>query len=113
MYDVLVLNAWLMHGMHLIQAGKGDFEYLEKKAMEWGEPKVPSAKQVFETFVYVTLCLYTSVFIYVHKSTCVYGFVCMHMVSFGLLVYMLQMQMCGFIYLFIYFFGGWGVVWTK
>lgn len=32
--------------MRLEQAGKGDFEYLEKKAMEWGEPKVPSAKQV-------------------------------------------------------------------
>lgn len=29
-----------------MQAGKADFEYLEKKAMEWGEPKVPSAKQV-------------------------------------------------------------------
>lgn len=29
-----------------MQAGKGDFEMLEKKAMEWGEPKVPSAKQV-------------------------------------------------------------------
>ena len=28
------------------QAGKADFELLEKKAMEWGEPKVPSAKQV-------------------------------------------------------------------
>lgn len=28
------------------QAGKADFETLEKKAMEWGEPKVPSAKQV-------------------------------------------------------------------
>lgn len=32
--------------MHLEQAGKGDFEYLEKKAIEWGEPRVPSAKQV-------------------------------------------------------------------
>ena len=29
------------------QAGKGDFETLEKLAMKWGEPKVPSAKQVF------------------------------------------------------------------
>ena len=28
------------------QAGKADFEMLEKKAIEWGEPKVPSAKQV-------------------------------------------------------------------
>ncbi|KAI5348806.1 hypothetical protein L3X38_001693 [Prunus dulcis] len=31
-------------GAH-IEAGKGDFEYLEKKAIEWGEPRVPSAKQ--------------------------------------------------------------------
>ncbi|XVF24410.1 hypothetical protein REPUB_Repub13aG0125500 [Reevesia pubescens] len=29
----------------LIEAGKADFEMLEKKAMEWGEPKVSSAKQ--------------------------------------------------------------------
>ena len=29
----------------LIEAGKADFEYLEKKAIEWGEPTVPSAKQ--------------------------------------------------------------------
>jgi hypothetical protein len=29
------------------QAGKGDFETLEKLAMKWGGPKVPSAKQVF------------------------------------------------------------------
>lgn len=29
-----------------MQAGKADFEYLEKKALEWGEPKVPSGKQV-------------------------------------------------------------------
>lgn len=28
------------------QAGKADFELLEKKAMEWGEPTVASAKQV-------------------------------------------------------------------
>ncbi|XP_038699700.1 xylose isomerase [Tripterygium wilfordii] len=28
-----------------IEAGKADFDFLEKKAMEWGEPKVPSAKQ--------------------------------------------------------------------
>ncbi|RZC73783.1 hypothetical protein C5167_049264 [Papaver somniferum] len=28
-----------------IEAGKADFEALEKKAMEWGEPKVGSAKQ--------------------------------------------------------------------
>ncbi|KAF5804728.1 putative xylose isomerase [Helianthus annuus] len=28
-----------------IEAGKVDFELLEKKAMEWGEPEVPSGKQ--------------------------------------------------------------------
>lgn len=28
------------------QAGKADFETLEKKAMEWDEPSVPSGKQV-------------------------------------------------------------------
>jgi len=28
------------------QAGKGDFETLEKKVLEWGEPTVPSGKQV-------------------------------------------------------------------
>lgn len=44
--------------MHLPQAGKGDFEYLEKKAMEWGEPKVPSAKQVMQI---IELCLGASV----------------------------------------------------
>lgn len=33
------------------QAGKADFELLEKKAMEWGEPKVPSAKQVIQHYV--------------------------------------------------------------
>ncbi|KAH9806044.1 Xylose isomerase [Citrus sinensis] len=34
-----------------IEAGKADFEMLEKKAMEWGEPKVPSAKQVIHNFL--------------------------------------------------------------
>ncbi|KAG0546240.1 hypothetical protein BDA96_02G430200 [Sorghum bicolor] len=29
----------------LIEAGKGDFETLEKKVLEWGEPTVPSGKQ--------------------------------------------------------------------
>ncbi|XP_050120576.1 xylose isomerase-like isoform X3 [Malus sylvestris] len=29
----------------LIEAGKADFEYLEKKAIGWGEPRVPSSKQ--------------------------------------------------------------------
>lgn len=28
------------------QAGKADFDLLEKKAIAWGEPKVGSAKQV-------------------------------------------------------------------
>ncbi|MEI4856004.1 xylose isomerase, partial [Klebsiella pneumoniae] len=28
-----------------VEAGKADFDLLEKAAMEWGEPKVPSAKQ--------------------------------------------------------------------
>ncbi|CAN1808309.1 Xylose isomerase [Linum perenne] len=28
-----------------IESGEADFELLEKKALEWGEPKVPSAKQ--------------------------------------------------------------------
>lgn len=36
-------NAWWLF---FSQAGKADFDYLEKKAIEWGEPKVPSAKQV-------------------------------------------------------------------
>lgn len=31
-----------------IEEGKADFEYLEKKAKEFGEPKVPSAKQVLQ-----------------------------------------------------------------
>lgn len=30
----------------LPQAGKADFDFLEKKVKEWGEPKVASAKQV-------------------------------------------------------------------
>ncbi|EMS46439.1 Xylose isomerase [Triticum urartu] len=29
----------------MIEAGKGDFETLEKKVLEWGEPTVPSGKQ--------------------------------------------------------------------
>lgn len=35
------------------QAGKADFDYLEKKAIELGEPKVASAKQVRQTSSYV------------------------------------------------------------
>ncbi|KAJ0091625.1 hypothetical protein Patl1_14349 [Pistacia atlantica] len=35
-----------------IEAGKADFEYLEKKAMEWGEPKVPSAKQELAEMIF-------------------------------------------------------------
>lgn len=38
------------------QAGKADFEMLEKKAKEWGEPKVPSAKQVMQIFWCMYLC---------------------------------------------------------
>lgn len=36
-------NAWRTV---FTQAGKADFDFLYKKAIEWGEPKVPSAKQV-------------------------------------------------------------------
>lgn len=36
----------------LIEAGKADFEMLEKKAMEWGEPKVPSAKQELAEMIF-------------------------------------------------------------
>lgn len=35
-----------------IEAGKVDFETLEKKAMEWGEPKVPSAKQELAEMIF-------------------------------------------------------------
>ena len=53
------------------QAGKADFEFLEKKAIEWGEPKVPSGKQVNISHLFdvllrfginnnrVLLCLYS------------------------------------------------------
>ena len=36
----------------LIEAGKADFEYLEKKALEWGEPKVPSGKQELAEMIF-------------------------------------------------------------
>ncbi|KAJ4764582.1 Xylose isomerase [Rhynchospora pubera] len=36
----------------LIEAGKGDFETLEKKAMEWGEPTVSSAKQELAEMIF-------------------------------------------------------------
>ncbi|KAG5563750.1 hypothetical protein RHGRI_000076 [Rhododendron griersonianum] len=36
----------------LVEAGKADFELLEKKAMEWGEPKVPSAKQELAEMIF-------------------------------------------------------------
>jgi hypothetical protein len=39
----------LLYGFN--QAGKGDFETLEKKVLEWGEPTVPSGKQVNEMTV--------------------------------------------------------------
>lgn len=45
------LFLWLILNF-LCQAGKVDFETLEKKAMEWGEPKVPSAKQVIQKASY-------------------------------------------------------------
>ncbi|KAL0552285.1 hypothetical protein IC582_011393 [Cucumis melo] len=35
-----------------IEAGKADFEFLEKKALEWGEPKVPSAKQELAEMIF-------------------------------------------------------------
>ncbi|KAK4777957.1 hypothetical protein SAY87_018144 [Trapa incisa] len=35
-----------------IEAGKADFKMLEKKAMEWGEPKVPSAKQELAEMIF-------------------------------------------------------------
>ncbi|PKA62259.1 Xylose isomerase [Apostasia shenzhenica] len=35
-----------------IEAGKADFETLEKKAMEWGEPSVPSAKQELAEIIF-------------------------------------------------------------
>ncbi|GAB4838202.1 hypothetical protein Ancab_027732 [Ancistrocladus abbreviatus] len=35
-----------------IEAGKADFEYLEKKAMELGEPTVPSAKQELAEMIF-------------------------------------------------------------
>ncbi|KAI0510394.1 hypothetical protein KFK09_010995 [Dendrobium nobile] len=36
----------------LIEAGKADFETLEKKAMEWGEPNVPSGKQELSEIIF-------------------------------------------------------------
>ncbi|KAJ0985003.1 hypothetical protein J5N97_003359 [Dioscorea zingiberensis] len=36
----------------LIEAGKADFETLEKKAMEWGEPSVPSGKQELAEMIF-------------------------------------------------------------
>ncbi|KAL0918595.1 hypothetical protein M5K25_010612 [Dendrobium thyrsiflorum] len=36
----------------LIEAGKADFETLEKKAMEWGEPNVPSGKQELAEIIF-------------------------------------------------------------
>lgn len=40
------------------QAGKADFEYLEKKAIEWGEPKVPSGKQVLKILHFKFICFF-------------------------------------------------------
>ncbi|KAI5675466.1 hypothetical protein M9H77_06416 [Catharanthus roseus] len=36
----------------LIEAGKADFEMLEKKTIEWGEPRVPSAKQELAEMIF-------------------------------------------------------------
>lgn len=36
----------------LIESGKADFETLEKKAMEWGEPNVPSGKQELAEIIF-------------------------------------------------------------
>ncbi|XP_042519053.1 xylose isomerase-like isoform X1 [Macadamia integrifolia] len=36
----------------LIEAGKADFELLEKKALEWGEPKVASGKQELAEMIF-------------------------------------------------------------
>ncbi|KAH9615192.1 hypothetical protein KSS87_022845 [Heliosperma pusillum] len=36
----------------MIEAGKADFEYLEKKAIEWGEPRVPSGKQELAEMIF-------------------------------------------------------------
>ncbi|XP_021895242.1 xylose isomerase-like isoform X2 [Carica papaya] len=35
-----------------IEAGKADYDMLEKKVMEWGEPKVPSAKQELAEMIF-------------------------------------------------------------
>lgn len=35
-----------------IESGKADFELLEKKALEWGEPKVPSGKQELAEMIF-------------------------------------------------------------
>ncbi|PWA63674.1 Xylose isomerase [Artemisia annua] len=35
-----------------IEAGKADFDLLEKKAIEWGEPKVPSGKQELAEMIF-------------------------------------------------------------
>jgi xylose isomerase len=35
-----------------IEEGKADFEYLEKKAKEFGEPKVSSAKQELAEMIF-------------------------------------------------------------
>ncbi|KAA3453487.1 xylose isomerase-like [Gossypium australe] len=39
-------------GAQIEVAGKADFEMLEKKAMEWGEPKVASAKQELAEMIF-------------------------------------------------------------
>ncbi|KAL4554200.1 hypothetical protein LXL04_039671 [Taraxacum kok-saghyz] len=48
-----------------IEAGKADFELLEKKAMEWGEPIVPSGKQLMRNLLYSELAkiIFQSIFL--------------------------------------------------
>ena len=48
-FFLLLILLWCM----LQQAGKADFEMLEKKVKEWGEPKVASAKQVMQNLNFV------------------------------------------------------------
>ncbi|KAK6942405.1 hypothetical protein RJ641_027782 [Dillenia turbinata] len=42
----------LRNAAKIIEAGKADFDLLEKKAKEWGEPKVPSAKQELAEMIF-------------------------------------------------------------
>ncbi|MGI4297460.1 xylose isomerase, partial [Klebsiella pneumoniae] len=51
----LVLNRYQSFDSELgalVEAGKADFDLLEKKAMEWGELQVPSAKQELAEMIF-------------------------------------------------------------